>query len=193
MGVDGESGWRVVMTSQTVGRLPALSRPVRNEPTDTTTERSEERWCSDSVSRWRTPETFLNNVSGVCRLKWKSFLLKKMLLGKTKMIEIEDCVIIWFSGVWGREEEQRMTWEMRWRVQNKKWEQMLLKMFLPSCIPDVNTACMCSVDVERLLRELDTGHKDGRPFKPMRITLPAHALKKFSGSQFYFLVMRPTE
>lgn len=28
MGVDGESGWRVVMTSQTVGRLPALSRPV---------------------------------------------------------------------------------------------------------------------------------------------------------------------
>lgn len=27
MGVDGESGWRVVMTSQTVGRLPALSRP----------------------------------------------------------------------------------------------------------------------------------------------------------------------
>ena len=36
MGVDGESGWRVVMTSQTVGRLPALSRPARDEPTDTT-------------------------------------------------------------------------------------------------------------------------------------------------------------
>lgn len=36
MGVDGESGWRVVMTSQTVGRLPALSRPARDEPTDIT-------------------------------------------------------------------------------------------------------------------------------------------------------------
>lgn len=35
MGVDGESGWRVVMTSQAVGRLPALSRPARGEPTDT--------------------------------------------------------------------------------------------------------------------------------------------------------------
>lgn len=32
MGVDGESGWRVVMTSQMVGRLPALSRPVEDQP-----------------------------------------------------------------------------------------------------------------------------------------------------------------
>lgn len=28
MGVDGESGWRVLMTSQAAARLPALSRPV---------------------------------------------------------------------------------------------------------------------------------------------------------------------
>lgn len=45
MGVDGESGWRVVMTSQAVGRLPALSRPARGEPTDTRQQqRSEQRW-----------------------------------------------------------------------------------------------------------------------------------------------------
>lgn len=42
MGVDGESGWRVVMTSQTVGRLPALSRPARDEPTDTTDNNNRE-------------------------------------------------------------------------------------------------------------------------------------------------------
>lgn len=38
MGVDGESGWRVVMTSQTVGRLPALSRPAKMTQRQTTTE-----------------------------------------------------------------------------------------------------------------------------------------------------------
>lgn len=36
MGVDGESGWRVVMTSQMVGRLPALSRPVKGSANQTT-------------------------------------------------------------------------------------------------------------------------------------------------------------
>lgn len=43
MGVDGESGWRVVMTSQTVGRLPALSRPARDEPTDTRQQQQQQR------------------------------------------------------------------------------------------------------------------------------------------------------
>lgn len=47
MGVDGESGWRVVMASQTVGRLPALSRPAKDEPTDTTRQqqRGQNRWA----------------------------------------------------------------------------------------------------------------------------------------------------
>lgn len=49
MGVDGESGWRVVMTSQTVGRLPALSRPARDEPTDTTDNR-EVRTATDAAT-----------------------------------------------------------------------------------------------------------------------------------------------
>lgn len=40
MGVDGESGWRVVMTSQTVGRLPALSRPAKMTQRQTTTEKA---------------------------------------------------------------------------------------------------------------------------------------------------------
>lgn len=50
MGVDGESGWRVVMTSQTVGRLPALSRPARDEPTDTTDNNREVRTPMGAVT-----------------------------------------------------------------------------------------------------------------------------------------------
>lgn len=42
----------MVMTSQTVGRLPALSRPARDESTaqQTTTERSEQWW--GAVAQW---------------------------------------------------------------------------------------------------------------------------------------------
>lgn len=46
MGVDGESGWRVVMTSQAVGRLPALSRPAKMTQRQTTTETANQSFGS---------------------------------------------------------------------------------------------------------------------------------------------------
>lgn len=79
MGVDGESGWRVVMTSQTVGRLPALSRPARDEPTETTTDNNNRGQNSDGD---REP------VSGV--IFNTSFSLKT----PTELFEMRDYILI---------------------------------------------------------------------------------------------------
>lgn len=70
MGVDGESGWRVVMTSQAVGRLPALSRPARGEPTDTRQQQRGQNsdGCSNTGQMeqgWRWAEFLLTGVTAL--------------------------------------------------------------------------------------------------------------------------------